>query len=147
MTQKIKKTVTTLLLVFLNVLMSFSVTAQPWKEIKVDVKANGKVSTSNSLKEIQNGFQQLTISLTNNDNKPIKIEKITITIPIEVQLSDNLDVVFGGSCMGRTPLLKQKTGTQTNRSSSNMYEMLKLSDGQYLFAGATSWRIFIPNFT
>ena len=108
MIQKIKKTVTTLLIVFLNVLMSFSGTAQQWKEIKVDVKANGKVSTSNSLKEIQNGFQQLTISLTNNDNKPIKIEKITITIPIEVQLSDNLDVVFGGSCMGRTPLLKQK---------------------------------------
>lgn len=28
-----------------------------------------------------------------------------------------------------------------------MYEMIRLSDGQYLFAGATSWRIFMPNFT
>jgi alpha-galactosidase len=56
-------------------------------------------------------------------------------------------MVFGGSCMGRTPLLKQKLGSQTNRSWSNMYEMLRLSDGQYLFAGSTSWRIFMPNFT
>jgi alpha-galactosidase len=28
-----------------------------------------------------------------------------------------------------------------------MYEMLRLSDGKYLFAGSLSWRIFLPNFT
>ena len=53
MSKKIKKTVTTLSIVFLNVLMSFAGTTQQWKEIMVDVKANGTVSTSNSLKEIQ----------------------------------------------------------------------------------------------
>ena len=132
MTKKIKKTVTTLSIIFLNVLISFAGTTQQWKEIKVDVKANGKVSTTNSLKEIKNGFQQLSISLSNKGNTPITIERISVSIPIEGQLSDNLDMVFGGSCMGRTPLLKQKIGNQTNRSSSNMYEMLRLSDGQYL---------------
>ena len=147
MTKKIKKTVTTLSIVFLNVLMSVAGTTQQWKEIKVDVKANGTVSTSNSLKEIENGFQQLSITLSNKGNKPITIERIAINIPLDAHLSDNLDMVYGGSCMGRTPLLKQKIGSQTNRSSSNMYEMLRLSDGQYLFAGATSWRIFMPNFT
>ena len=147
MTKKIKKTVTTLSIIFLNVLMSFAGTTQQWKEIKVDVKANGKVSTTNSLKEIKNGFQQLSISLSNKGNTPITIERISVSIPIEGQLSDNLDMVFGGSCMGRTPLLKQKIGSQTNRSWSHMYEMLRLSDGQYLFAGSTSWRIFMPNFT
>ncbi|MFD0778322.1 hypothetical protein ACFQZF_07485 [Flavobacterium myungsuense] len=147
MTKKIKKTVTTLSIVFLNVLMSFAGTTQQWKEIKVDVRANGTVSTSNSLKEIENGFQQLSITLSNKGNKSITIERISINILLDAHLSDNLDMVYGGSCMGRTPLLKQKIGSQTNRSSSNMYEMLRLSDGQYLFAGATSWRIFMPNFT
>jgi len=147
MIKKFKKTVTTLLIVFLNVFMSFAQTTQQWKEVKVDVNANGTVSITKNIKEIENGFQQLSISLTNNGNKPIKIEKITVSIPTEAQLSDNLDIVFGGSCMGRTPLLKQKIGSQTNRSSSNMYEMIRLSDGQYLFAGSTSWRIFMPNFT
>ena len=147
MSKRIKQTVTTLSIVFFNVLMSFAGTTQQWKDIKVDVKANGTVSTTKKLKEIENGFQQLTITLSNKGNKPITIERIAVSIPIEAQLSDNLDMVFGGSCMGRTPLLKQKIGGQTNRSSSNMYEMLRLSDGQYLFAGATSWRIFMPNFT
>lgn len=82
--------------------MSFAQTTQQLKEIKVEVRANGGVSTSKNLKVIENGFQQLSISLTNNGNKPIKIEKITVSIPTEAQLSDNLDIVFGGSCMGRT---------------------------------------------
>lgn len=147
MTKKIKKTVTTLSIVFLNILMSFAGTNQQWKEIKVDVKATGKVATSNNLKEIENGFQQLSITLSNKGNTPITIERISVKIPVEANLSDNLDMVYGGSCMGRTPLLKQKLGSQTNRSWSNMYEMLRLSDGRYLFAGSTSWRIFMPNFT
>ena len=123
MTKKFKKTVTILSIVFLNVLMSFAGTTQQWKDIKVDVNANGTVSTTKNLKEIENGFQRLSITLSNKGNKTITIERIAVNIPIEAQLSDNLDVVFGASCMGRTPLLKQKIGRQTNRSSSNMYEM------------------------
>ena len=82
MTKKFKKTVTILSIVFLNILMSFAGTTQQWKDIKVDVNAKGTVSTSKNLKEIENGFQQLTISLSNNSNKPIStyeesiIEKI-----------------------------------------------------------------------
>ena len=91
MTKKIKKTVTILSIVFLNGLMSFAGTTQPWKNIKVDVNANGTVSSTINLKEIENGFQRLTISLSNNSNKPITIQKITVSIPIEAQLSDNLD--------------------------------------------------------
>jgi alpha-galactosidase len=49
--------------------------------------------------------------------------------------------------MGRTPLLIENVGSQTKKSSSHMYEMLRLSEGEYLFAGSLSWRIFLPNFT
>ena len=147
MPKKIIKTITTFSIVLLTIFISYAEKNQQWKGIKVNVDANGTISTTNSFKKIENGFEQLTISLSNKGNKAITIQKITVSIPIETQLSDNLDVVFGGSCMGRTPLLKQKIGSQTNRSSSNMYEMLRLSDGEYLFAGSTSWRIFMPNFT
>lgn len=142
-----KKTGTILSAVFLNFVVSFARTTPQWKEIKVDVKANGLVSTSQKLKEIENGFQLLSISLSNKGKQPLTIEKITVNIPLEDQLSDNLDMVYGGSCMGRTPLLKQKVGSQTKQSWSHMYEMLKVKDGQYIFAGSTSWRIFLPNFT
>ena len=61
MTKKFKKTVTILSIVFLNVLMSFAGTTQQWKEIMVDVTANGTVSTTNSLKEIENGFPIIAV--------------------------------------------------------------------------------------
>ena len=133
-------------MVFLNFLMSFARTTPQWKAIKVDVKANGLVSTTQKLKEIENGFQLLSISLSNKGKQPLTIEKITVSIPLEEQLSDNLDMVYGGSCMGRTPLVNQKVGIQTKQSWSHMYEMLRVKDGQYVFAGSTSWRIFLPNF-
>jgi alpha-galactosidase len=49
--------------------------------------------------------------------------------------------------MGQTPLLRQTIGAQTTLSSSYMYEMVRLADGQYLFAGSLSWRVFLPTFT
>ena len=79
--------------------------------------------------------------------QPLTIEKITVRIPVAERLTDDLEMLYGGSCMGRTPLLRQNVGTQTKLSSSHMYEMVRLADGQYLFAGSLSWRIFLPNFT
>ena len=53
MSNKLNKTVTTLSIVFLNVLISFAGTTQQWKDIKVDVKATGTVSTTKNLKKIE----------------------------------------------------------------------------------------------
>jgi alpha-galactosidase len=58
-----------------------------------------------------------------------------------------MQMVYGGSCMGRTPLLRQNVGNQTKQSSSHMYELVRLNNDEYLFAGSLSWRIFLPNFT
>jgi alpha-galactosidase len=44
-------------------------------------------------------------------------------------------------------VLRQNIGAHTRKSFSHMYEMVRLTDGQYLFAGSLSWRIFLPNFT
>jgi len=127
---------------------SFSLAAAPaWPGIKVEVKADQPVTTAQSLKQQADGFHRLAITLSNQGKQPLTIEKITIHIPVAERLTDNLEMLYGGSCMGQTPLLRQNVGMQTKLSSSHMYEMVRLADGQYLFAGSLSWRIFLPNFT
>jgi len=127
---------------------SFSFAAAPaWPDIKVEVKADQPVATAQSLKQQADGFHRLAITLSNPGQQPLTIEKITVRIPVAERLTDDLEMLYGGSCMGRTPLLRQNVGTQTKLSSSHMYEMVRLADGQYLFAGSLSWRIFLPNLT
>ena len=118
-----------------------------WPDIQVDVKASQPVATTQSLKEEANGFQRLAITLSNKGKEPLTIEKITVRIPLAEKLTKEQELIYGGSCMGRTPLLIENVGSQTKKSSSHMYEMLRLSEGKYLFAGSLSWRIFLPNFT
>ena len=118
-----------------------------WPDIQVDVKASQPVATTQSLKEEANGFQRLAITLSNEGKEPLTIEKITVRIPLAEKLTKDQELIYGGSCMGRTPLLIENVGSQTKKSSSHMYEMLRLSEGKYLFAGSLSWRIFLPNFT
>ena len=118
-----------------------------WPDIQVDVKASQPVATTQSLKEEANGFQRLAITLSNKGKEPLTIEKITVRIPLAEKLTKDQELIYGGSCMGRTPMLRENVGSQTKKSSSHMYEMLRIGDGKYLFAGSLSWRIFLPNFT
>lgn len=135
-------------LLALSVIARVSVAASTaWPGITVDVKADKPVATSHSLQEQADGFQRLAITLSNQGNLPLKIDRITVRIPLVDTLTDDLEVVYGGSCMGRTPLLRQKVGSRTEKSSSHMYEMVRLADGTYLFAGSLTWRVFLPNFT
>ncbi len=119
----------------------------PWAGITVEVQANRPVESTQKLNEQKNGFQRLAITLSNPGEQPLKIEKIRVHIPLAEKLADDLEVVYGGSCMGRTPLLRHNVGRPTAASSSHMYEMVRLADGKYLFVGSLSWRIFLPNFT
>jgi alpha-galactosidase len=118
-----------------------------WPGIKVDVVADHPVVTTQVFKMEANGFERLAISLSNQGTEPLKIGEIKVKIPLAEPLTADLDVIYGGSCMGRTPLLRQKIGAPTKQSSSTFYQMTRLPAGKYLFAGTLSWRIFMPNFT
>ncbi len=118
-----------------------------WPDITVAVKADQPVTTTQTLTEQADGFQRLAITLSNKGKEPLAIERITVRIPVAEKLTDDLEVVYGSSCMGRTPLLRQTVGAPTAKSSSHMFEMVRLADGKYLFTGSLSWRIFLPNFT
>lgn len=118
-----------------------------WPGITVGVLADHPVQSSQSLREQADGFHLLEITLANTGTQPLTIEKITVRIPLAERPTDDLEMLYGGSSMGRTPVLRQKIGSVTKQSLSNMYEMLRLTDGGYLFAGSLSWRIFMPTFT
>jgi len=134
-------------MVLLSTAISYAVTSQTWRGITVEVKANQSVETSQSLKKQADGFERLVITLSNKGKQSLTIEKINVHIPLLEKLTNNLEMLYGGSCMGQTPLLRQTVATKTQKSSSRMYEMVRLADGQYVFAGSLSWRIFLPNFT
>lgn len=137
------------LLVFTSIgSKSISIAAEPeWAGIKVAVEADQPLATTQSLKSEANGFHRLAITISNQGQQPSTIGKIKVHIPLTEYLTDDLSVIYGGSCMGQTHLLRQNVGTQTKQSSSRMYQMVRLKDGQYLFAGSLSWRIFMPDFT
>ncbi len=127
---------------------SLSFAAAPtWPDITVKVQADQPVVTAQSLTEQPDGFARLAITLSNKGSQPLAIERIAVRIPVAEKLTDDLEVLYGGSCMGRTPMLRQNVGSPTAKSSSHMFEMVRLADGKYLFAGSLSWRIFLPNFT
>jgi len=118
-----------------------------WPGITVDVKANSPVAVAQKMTTQKDGFQRLEITLSNTGKEALTIEKIAVNIPLIQPLDKESQILYGGSCMGRTPLLRQTVGSPTAKSSSHMYEMVRLADDQYLFAGSLSWRIFLPNFT
>ena len=118
-----------------------------WPDITVQVQADQPVETAQSLTDEPNGFQRLAITLSNKGSKLLAIKRINVCIPVTEKLTDDLEVLYGGSCMGRTPMLRQKVGAATAKSSSHMFELVRLADEKYIFAGSLSWRIFLPNFT
>lgn len=73
-----------------------------WPDIQVEVKADQPVAVEQSLKEEADGFQRLAITLSNQGKEPLTIEKITVRIPLAEKITDDLEVIDGSSCMGRT---------------------------------------------
>ncbi|KAB1154028.1 glycoside hydrolase family 36 protein [Flavobacterium luteum] len=143
---KTKLSVLLIGMVFVTTFLSAQ-TPYSLKNITVNVKSDLPVTTTQKNTQQADGFQRLKISLTNKGKQTLTIEKISVNIPMNEKLTNNLEILYGGSCMGQTPLLRQTIGNQTNKSSSRMYEMVRLADGQYVFVGSLSWRIFLPNFT
>jgi len=118
-----------------------------WESIAVDVKASQAIHTSQKVTVEKNGLQRLDITLSNNGTQPATINSIEIRIPVPGKVSDDMKIAYGSSCMGQRPVFINKVGEPQENSYSYMYSMLRQSKYQYVFAGALSWRIFIPIFT
>jgi len=119
-------------------------TPQNWSGITVDVKADNEVATSQKITDEKNGFVRLDITLSNNGTQVATIDSIEIRIPVAVPVANEMMVAYGSSCMGQRPVLVHRVGEPQENSYSYMYAMLQATGNQYEFAGALSWRIFIP---
>ncbi|MBT8041614.1 MAG: alpha-galactosidase [Pontiella sp.] len=117
-----------------------------WIGITVDVNADQSVEVQQKLKS-QGDFERLEITLSNKGSETLTISDIEIKIPLLESVSDDMELVYGSSCMGRRPMLRHKVGNPQRKSYSFMYSMLELADDQYVFAGSLSWRIFMPVIT
>ncbi|NDV61015.1 alpha-galactosidase [Puniceicoccales bacterium CK1056] len=118
-----------------------------WKGITIDVEATHRVAVEHQMVPDKNGFQRLEIILSNPGDALLTIKEIDISIPFRKTLSEDLEVIYGSSCMGRRPMLRETVEDDGKLSYSYMYEMIRSSEGEYLLAGSLSWRIFLPVLT
>jgi alpha-galactosidase len=118
-----------------------------WRGISVDVQADHPVDVSQKMIPQKNGLHRLEIRLSNPGDEMLTISKITVHVPLPEPPAPSMQMLYGSSGMGRRPLLRQEVGRQNRRSSSFMYELIQMAENRYLFAGAVSWRTFIPVFT
>ena len=121
--------------------------AKDWKGIAIDVAADHPVTIGHRLVPAADGFQRLEISLTNDGAETLTIDSIEVSVPLAMSLSDEMEMLYGSSCMGRRPLLRHAVGEQGRRSYSYMYGMIQLSEDAYVLAGSLSWRTFLPVFS
>ncbi|MFC1761101.1 glycoside hydrolase family 36 protein [Planctomycetota bacterium] len=122
-------------------------TPPEWDGITVSVHGNHAVTTSQKLTEERGGLQRLELTLSNKGSHLLILESIEIRIPLRDPIADDMEVVYGSSCMGQRPVLRHKVGKPQKKSESYMYSMVQKVRDEYIFAGALSWRIFIPVFT
>lgn len=122
-------------------------TPQEWSGIKVNVKADHAIESSQKLTDEKGGFQRLDITLTNQGTDIVTIDSIEIRIPISEPVTKDMQIAYGSSSMGQDPVLVNKVGEPQEMSKSFMYAMVKMDVNQYIFVGSLSWRIFIPDFT
>jgi len=124
-----------------------STKAAKWGNITVDIKSSQSIETSQKVTIENNGLERLDITLTNKGTQPASINNIEIRIPINGNITDDMKIAFGSSCMGQRPVFINKVGEPQENSYSYMYSILQQSANQYAFIGSLSWRIFIPIFT
>ena len=117
-----------------------------WSGITVNVQADHTVEVSQKLKKQKDGFHHLEITLANKGSALLTIENIEVRIPLPVPVTDDMEIVYGSSCMGRRPMLRHTVGNPQKKSESFMYSMVRRSEHRYVFAGSLSWRVFLPGF-
>lgn len=120
---------------------------QNWKDIAVNLHANHPIQVTKKINTDASGLKRLDIILSNNGAETTSIDSIEIKIPIQVPINSDMKVSYGSSSMGARPVLVHKVGEPQKASYSYMYAMIQQAHSQYVFAGALSWRIFIPIIT
>ena len=89
-----------------------------------------------------NGQYYYEISLINYGQEVDKIDSIIIVLKQPENLKEKKQLMFGGSCMGRTPI-KQSNSVDT-QSETGMFLMTKYNETSFALVGVLTWNIFMP---
>lgn len=118
--------------------------AARWPGITVKVDASLPVTVGQELSVLNERFDRLNVTLTNQGTQPLTLDSIQVNIPLADYLTDSMQMIYGGSDMGRTPILRHAISRQGRDSRSSFFGMIQLNPDSHIFVGSTSWRIFMP---
>jgi alpha-galactosidase len=113
------------------------------KMVHVKLYSDNKSIESTVL--VENGIagqKYILISLKNTGKEIDKIDSIEVEIEPNVAVNKNAQLMYGGTCMGRTPI-KQST-TWDTKSKSGTFLMIKHNEKSYSNIGILTWNTFMP---
>lgn len=103
---------------------------------------NKSIKSELRIEKIDNEKKYIHISLTNMGDKADYIDSVKIVIKPFYKVDQNSRLLFGGTCMGRTPV-KQTTIADTN-SESGTFLLIKQDESTFIHTGILTWNTFLP---
>ncbi len=113
------------------------------KMVHVKLYSNNKSIESTVL--VENGIagqKYIRISLKNTGKEIDRIDSIEVEIQPEISVNKNAQLMYGGTCMGRTPI--KQTTTSDSKSKSGTFLMVKHDEKSYSNIGILTWNTFMP---
>jgi len=89
----------------------------------------------------ESGQKYISISLTNKGHYTDYLDKIEILIK-QSPVRNETELLFGGTCMGRTPI--KLTNASDSTSNSDTFLMIKHNENSFFQIGVLSWNTFLP---
>jgi len=113
------------------------------KMIHVKLYSDNKSITSTiRIEDGKDGQKYIRISLTNKGPEIDRLDSIEVEIQPTIVVNNNAKLMYGGTCMGRTPI-KQST-TKDTKSKSGTFLMIKHDKKSYSNIGILTWNTFMP---
>ncbi|HMP75712.1 MAG TPA: alpha-galactosidase [Kiritimatiellia bacterium] len=117
-----------------------------WEHVSVVVETEDArpVAVQYALQTNAQGFVELDVQVRNPNVEPVTLRLIDIRIGLG-DVPAAADVLFGGTCMGRTPLFRTTVAHADEANArSAMFAQVRVAPERILFIGASSWRVFMP---
>lgn len=103
---------------------------------------NKSIKSTIKIEEGTGGQKYIRIFLTNKGNLIDNIDSIEVAIEPSLKINKNVQLMYGGSSMGRTPL-KQST-TSDSKSKSGTFLLIKHNEKSFTNIGILTWNTFLP---
>ena len=104
------------------------------------ISKDGNVTAKYNITEWNNSSRLISISFTNKGDKTEYLENIDIQLNKTPRFGENSRFLYGGSCMGRTPI--QQRGYKDRQLSTETVFLAKNDENILFKVGVLTWEIF-----